>query len=64
MIAIIRIRGKVGVARDVEETLNRLRLRRKYACVVVREKKEILGMLKKVKNYVAYGKNFGNVKES
>jgi len=56
MIAIIRIKGKVGIRRDIEETLNRLRLRRKYACVVVREKKEILGMLKKVKDYVAYGK--------
>ncbi len=56
MIAIIRIKGKVGIRKDVEETLNRLRLRRKYTCVVVREKKEILGMLKKVKDYVAYGK--------
>jgi large subunit ribosomal protein L30 len=56
MIAIIRIRGKVDVPKDVESTLDKLKLRRKYACVVVREKPEIKGMLKRVRNFVAYGK--------
>ncbi len=46
----------VDVPKDVEETLNRLRLRRKYACVVAREKPELKGILKKIRNYVAYGK--------
>ena len=55
MIAIIRIRGQVDIDRDVEETLNRLRIRKKYACVVIREKPEYLGMLHKVENFVAYG---------
>jgi large subunit ribosomal protein L30 len=56
MIAIIRIKGKVKVSKDIEETLSRLRLRRKYVCVVVREKPEVLGMIKKVRNFIAYGK--------
>ncbi len=56
MIAIIRISGIINVDWDVAETLDRLRLRRKYACVVVREKPEIKGMLKKIENFVAYGK--------
>ena len=34
MIAIVRIVGKVGTEKDVEETLSRLRLRKKYTCVV------------------------------
>lgn len=55
MIAIIRIRGQVDIDRDVEETLNRLRIRKKYSCVVIREKPEYLGMLHKVENFVAYG---------
>ena len=56
MICIIRIRGEVGVNRDVEETLNRLRLRKKYSCVVIPSRgKEHLGMIKKVKDFVAYG---------
>ena len=45
----------VKVSKDIEDTLYRLRLRKKYACVVVKPTKEILGMLKQVKYYVAYG---------
>ena len=45
----------VNMNRDSEETLSRLRLRRKYSCVVINENKEIMGMLKKVRNFVAYG---------
>jgi len=54
-IAIIRISGMVKVNKDIEDTLYRLRLRKKYSCVVVKPTKEILGMIKKVKYYVAYG---------
>ncbi len=56
MVAVIRIAGMVKVRKDVAETLNRLRLRRKYACVIVDSNdKNIAGMLKRVKHYVAYG---------
>lgn len=56
MIAIIRIAGQVGIEKSVAETLHRLRLRRKYACVVLEKpSKEELGMLRKVENFVAYG---------
>jgi len=54
-IAIIRIAGMVKVSKYIENTLHRLRLRRKYSCVVVKPTKSILGMLKKIKFYVAYG---------
>ena len=54
-IAIIRISGMVKVPKDIENALYRLRLRKKYACVVVKPTKDILGMIKKVKYYVAYG---------
>ncbi|MEK6757652.1 MAG: uL30 family ribosomal protein [Nanoarchaeota archaeon] len=56
MKAIVRIRGMVDVERDVAETFQRLNLLRKYACVVlVNPAKEQLGMLKKVKDFVAFG---------
>jgi len=55
MIAVIRIKGMVKINKKIEETLFRLRLRRKYACVVLKETKENLGMVKKVKDFVAYG---------
>ncbi|MDD5699662.1 MAG: uL30 family ribosomal protein [Candidatus Nanoarchaeia archaeon] len=57
MIILIRIRGEVNVNRDVEETLNRMRLRKKYSCVVLlNPREEQLGMIKKIKDFVAFGK--------
>ncbi|HLA23151.1 MAG TPA: uL30 family ribosomal protein [Candidatus Nanoarchaeia archaeon] len=56
MICIIRIRGRVGINERMNETLNRLRLKRKFACVVIKDTKENLGMIKKVKDFVAFGK--------
>lgn len=56
MICLIRIRGEVGLSKELEETLNRLRLKRKYSCVVISHlKKEQIGMVKKVHNLIAFG---------
>ncbi len=55
MICIIRIHGRVGLNKDVEETLKRLRLRKKYHCVVLNPTKENLGMIKKTRNQIAFG---------
>jgi large subunit ribosomal protein L30 len=56
MIAAIRIRGRVGVPKEIEDTLYLLKLRKKFVCSLYPEDKIILGMLNKVKAYVAYGK--------
>lgn len=56
MIVIIRIRGQVALNKDVKETLYRMRLRKKYTCVVWDKPTEVqLGMLKKVRDFVAFG---------
>ena len=55
LIAIIRISGMVKVKQEFNEALYRLRLRRKYACVIIKPNKTNLGMLEKVKHYVAFG---------
>ena len=55
MIAIIRISGMVKMRKDMEETLSRLRLRKKYVCVVVNPTKENIGRIRKIENFVAYG---------
>lgn len=56
MIAVIRIKGQININREIKETLDRLRLRKKYVCVVFEKPtKEQLGMIKKVKDFVAYG---------
>lgn len=55
MICVIRITGDVHLSKDVRETLERLRLRRKYACVVLKGTPVEMGMVKKVRDFVAYG---------
>jgi len=56
MLVVIRISGQVEIRKDIKATLDRLRLRKKFACVLLKEKPEFLGMLEKVKFYVAFGK--------
>jgi large subunit ribosomal protein L30 len=56
LLVVIRIAGEVKVKPEVRETLDRLRLRRKYSCILVQShNKKILGMVEKVKYHVAYG---------
>ena len=56
MIVLIRITGLVGMKRECEETFSRLRLRSKFSCVVLQENAQTLGMLRDVKDFVAFGK--------
>ena len=56
MIAVIRIHGRVELRKGIVETLHRLRIRKKYSCIVLENPtKEQLGMIKKVRDFVAYG---------
>lgn len=55
MICLIRIRGQVKLDRDVRETLERLRMGKKYTCVVINPSKEQKGMIKKLRSFVAMG---------
>jgi len=56
MIAVIRIHGKVKLKKEIADTLNRLGLKRKYSCVVFKNPTESqLGMIKKIKDFVAFG---------
>jgi len=54
-IAIIRIRGSVNLRKEVKDTFSLLRLYRKNYCVVVEGTPSLMGMVKKVKDYVTYG---------
>lgn len=55
-IAVIRIKGMLGLKKEVAETLHRLRLRRKYVCVVLENPDHAqLGMIKSVRDFVAFG---------
>jgi large subunit ribosomal protein L30 len=55
-IAAIRIIGMNKMDSKIEDTLQRLRLRKKYTLVFIKETPDMLGMLEKIKNFIAYGK--------
>jgi large subunit ribosomal protein L30 len=55
MYAIVQVRGVVNTRRDIKETLKMLRLHHINHCVLIPDTPENLGMIRKVKDYVAYG---------
>jgi large subunit ribosomal protein L30 len=55
MIIAIRISGLVEMPQNAQETLYRMRLRRKYSAVLLKESKETLKLLDAVRNFVAFG---------
>ena len=54
-IAIIRIKGKVGLPIKVKDTLQMLRLFNKHTCTIVENNPNYIGMIKKVKDYITWG---------
>ena len=55
MLAVIRIRGSVGVPGKLEKTLEMLRLHRVNHCVIVPKTPDFEGMLRKAANYITWG---------
>lgn len=54
-VAIIRVRGKVKVREDIEDTMRMLRLYRVNSCIIVTNTESIKGMIDKVKDYITWG---------
>ncbi len=54
-IAVILIRGRIGIRKDIKSTLKMLRLNKKNVCVVVNKTPDMLGMIIKCKDYVTFG---------
>lgn len=55
MIIAIRISGQVNISEEVKETLNRLKLRKKYSAVLLPSSPEMKKHLKKIRDYISYG---------
>lgn len=54
-LAILRVRGRVGVRKDVERTMRMLGLHTKHALALMPKSSEIMGMIKKSEDYVTWG---------
>ncbi|WP_298669548.1 50S ribosomal protein L30 [uncultured Methanofollis sp.] len=55
MFAVVQVRGVVNTRCDIKDTLKMLRLHHINHCVFVPDTPAYLGMIRKVKDYVAYG---------
>ncbi|MCS7373527.1 MAG: 50S ribosomal protein L30 [archaeon GB-1867-097] len=55
MLAIIRIRGTVGVSGEIKDTLKMLRLNRRNHATLIDDRPSYIGMLKKAAEYVTWG---------
>ncbi|HDR73393.1 MAG TPA: 50S ribosomal protein L30 [Methanoculleus sp.] len=55
MYAIVQVRGTVKTRREIKDTLKMLRLHHVNHCVLVPDSPAYLGMIRKVKDFVAYG---------
>lgn len=54
-IAVVRVRGKIGVARHVNDTLHLMHLYRQNGCVIVPNNPVYLGMIRRAKDYITWG---------
>ena|SRR3989344_3887330 len=54
-IAVIRIRGSTGIKKEIKDTMGMLRLYNKNHCVIIDNSPNLIGMLRKVKDYVTWG---------
>ena len=55
MYAVVQVRGVVNTRREIKDTLDMLRLHHINHCVIVPETPEYLGMIRKAKDYIAFG---------
>ncbi len=54
-IAVIQIRGIIGIHPKLRDTLKFLNLTKKNSCAVISDSRNVLGMVVKVKDYVTWG---------
>ena len=54
-LAIIRLRGRTGINKNIALTLELMKLQRVNSCIIAKESPELLGMLKKAKDYITWG---------
>jgi len=55
LVAIIKIRGSVGVRQKIKDNLNMLCLTENNHCSIYKDSKTLQGMLKKGKDYITWG---------
>ena len=55
MLAVIRIRGSVGLKKEIKDSFKIMKITRKNHCIVIPENKSTKGMLQKTKDWITWG---------
>ena len=63
LLAVVRVRGTVGVRRTISETLKRLNLKHVNNMVLLYGTRSNLGMVKKCNDFITYGEIDGELAE-
>jgi len=53
--AVIRIRGRVHLKQEIEDTLRMMRLYKKNTCIIIKGTEAQIGMIQKTKDYITWG---------
>jgi len=54
-IAVIRIKGEIGLKKEIKDSFKMLNLPKKFSCAVLEDSPVNRGMLVKVKDFVTFG---------
>jgi len=55
LIAVIRLKGKINLKKNIEATLRMLRLNKRHHCIILPPNKSIVGMIESIQPYITYG---------
>jgi len=55
LIAVVRLRGEVGINPDIRDCLNLMKLHRKHRLILAKNTPSMRGMITKVKDYCTFG---------
>ncbi len=54
-LAVVQVRGTMGMTKQLKDTLRMLKLPKSHSCVVVAATPSSIGMLNKLKDYITWG---------
>jgi ribosomal protein L30/L7E len=55
MLVAIRLKGQLKVRKEIQDTMDMLGIKKKLSMAVLKEEPQIIGMLKKSKDFIAWG---------
>jgi len=55
LLAVVRVRGEVGIRKPIADTMKILRLYHKNYCALVWASESALGMINKIRDYITFG---------